>query len=388
MNENDPLIDPFGRAITYLRVSVTDRCDMRCVYCMAEHMTFLPRQELLTIEELDELCQHFVALGVRKIRLTGGEPLVRRGIFDLIERLGKTIGSGLDELTLTTNGNALVRDAARLASHGIKRVNVSMDTIDDARFASITRWGKLPRVMEGIEAAQKAGLRVKVNAVLLKGLSEPQAMIDWCYAHGTDLVFIEAMPMGEIESGQREAQHWSVSDLATSLEAEGYDLRPLAVTTGGPARYFQCTAPHWQVPSGQDEATPVWSMSGAHRRTSHADDAGLRLGFITPLSHNFCAGCNRVRLTCTGKLFLCLGQDDNADLCRLIRAAPDVGPADATGATGATGANGSAVVDARATWIRQGLHRAVAKKPWGHEFAITPQGRNVSVERHMSLTGG
>ncbi len=349
------LIDPFGRAITYLRVSVTDRCDMRCTYCMAEHMSFVPRAELLTLEELHELCQHFIGLGVRKLRLTGGEPLVRRGIFTLLEQLGQYIDSGgLDELTLTTNGNSLVRDAEKLVACGIRRVNVSLDSLDAATFQTITRWGKLERVLEGIRAAQQAGLRVRINSVLVKGVSEPKRLIAWCAQENLDLAFIEVMPLGDIgnTTTARVDQHWSIADLTAQLREDGYALQATDHGTGptaGPARTYHCTPP--------------------------GSDTSSRVGFITPLSHNFCASCNRVRLTCTGQLFLCLGQDDNADLRAVLRSAP---PIDA----------GVDAGDARAAYIRAGLHRAVAKKPWGHDFAISPNTPNVAVQRHMSFTGG
>ena len=285
-----PVIDPFGRGITYLRVSVTDRCDLRCVYCMAEDMTFLPKADILSLEELDRVCGAFVRLGVRKLRLTGGEPLVRRDVLSLFRSLGARLGHGLDELTLTTNGTQLTRHAEALAAAGVRRVNVSLDTLDPATFGAITRWGRIDRTLEGIFAAKAAGLAVKINAVALQGVNEHEfdAMLAWCGEHGFDLCLIETMPMGEIEPDRVE-QYLPLSLVRARLR-ERWTLKPTDYQTGGPARYFDVA------------------------------ETGRRIGFITPMTHNFCESCNRVRLTCTGTLYMCLGQDDAADLRRVLRA--------------------------------------------------------------------
>jgi cyclic pyranopterin phosphate synthase len=327
------MIDPFGRAVTYLRVSVTDRCDFRCTYCMAEDMVFLPKSDLLTLEELDRLCTVFIRRGVRKLRLTGGEPLVRRNVMWLIERLGQRLGSGLDELTLTTNGSQLARHAQGLAAAGVKRLNVSLDTLDAQKFAQITRWGRLPQVMEGIFAAKAAGLDVKINAVALAGQNEDEFddMLIWCGRHGFDLTLIETMPMGDIEE-DRSARYLPLSLVKTQL-ARRWTLNESGYTSGGPARYYDVA------------------------------ETGQRLGLITPMTHNFCEGCNRVRLTCTGTLYMCLGQDDAADLRAPLRASASDGLLD------------------------DAITRAIAAKPKGHDFVI---GRNArpAVKRHMSVTGG
>ena len=330
-----PLIDPFARPITYLRVSVTDRCDFRCVYCMAEHMQFLPKADLLTLEELDRLSTAFIGLGVRKLRITGGEPLVRRGIMGLLRQVSRHLGAGLDELTLTTNGSQLARHAAELADIGVRRVNVSLDTLDADKFAAITRWGRLPQVLEGIRAATDAGLRVKINAVALKGVNDSELfqMVQWCGDQGHDLTFIEVMPMGEMGEENRLDQYWPLSDLRARL-AERYTLIDLAERTGGPARYVQLA------------------------------QTGQKIGFITPLTHNFCESCNRVRVTCTGELFMCLGQEDNADLRAPLRASPD----DAT--------------------LRETIRAAIARKPKGHDFDYSRQAVAGQMTRHMSHTGG
>jgi GTP 3',8-cyclase len=330
-----PLIDPFHRAITYLRVSVTDRCDFRCAYCMAEHMTFLPRAELLSLEELDRLCTAFVGLGVRKLRITGGEPLVRKDIMTFFRAMGRHLASGaLEELTLTTNGSQLRRYAADLAACGVRRVNVSLDTLDEAKFADITRWGRLGQVLDGIDAAVEAGLKVKINAVALKGFNDGEAhrLVEWCGARGFDLTFIEVMPMGEID-GDRLDQYWSLEDVRARL-AERWTLVDVPDRTGGPARYVRLA------------------------------ETGQRIGFITPLTHNFCESCNRVRLTCTGQLYMCLGQDDDADLRAVLRANPD----------------DAALVDA--------IREAIARKPRGHDFDYSRRTVTGTVGRHMSLTGG
>jgi cyclic pyranopterin phosphate synthase len=326
------MIDPFGRAITYLRVSVTDRCDFRCVYCMAEDMVFLPKKDLLTLEELDRLCGAFIRHGVTKLRLTGGEPLVRRDVMWLIRGLGARIGDGLEELTITTNGSQLAKYADDLFAAGVRRINVSIDTLDAQKFTAITRWGKLPTVIEGVMAAKAAGLKVKINAVALAGVNEDEfdAMIEWCGAHGFDLCLIETMPMGEIAG--RAAQYLPLSLVQTRL-ARRWTLNATDYATGGPARYVTIA------------------------------ETGQRLGFITPLTHNFCEGCNRVRVTCTGTLYMCLGQDDAADLRTPLRAT-----------------EGDAALDAA-------IFEAIARKPKGHDFVI---GRTAApaVKRHMSVTGG
>lgn len=294
---NAPLIDPFARPITYLRVSVTDRCDFRCVYCMAEHMQFLPKADLLTLEELDRLCTSFIGLGVRKLRITGGEPLVRRGIMGFFRQISRHLGEGLDELTLTTNGSQLGKYAQELVDCGVRRVNVSLDTLDPEKFARITRWGRLQQVLDGIEAAARAGLRVKINAVALKGVNDSELfdLVNWCGQQGHDLTFIEVMPMGDLGNEDRLDQYWPLTDLRAQL-AQRFTLIDLAERTGGPARYVQL------------------------------QETGQKIGFITPLTHNFCESCNRVRVTCTGELYMCLGQEDRADLRAPLRASEDDAP--------------------------------------------------------------
>ena len=328
------MIDPFGRAITYLRVSVTDRCDLRCVYCMAEDMTFLPKADVLSLEELEALCGAFIRQGVRKLRITGGEPLVRRNVMSLFQRLGERIGRGLDELTLTTNGTQLAKYAEGLAAAGVRRVNVSLDTLDPARFTRITRWGRLERVLEGIAAAKAAGLHVKVNAVALRGENEDELgdMLAWCGAEGHDLCLIETMPMGDI-GGDRTDQYLPLS-IARARLRQRFTLVETGFQTGGPARYFDVA------------------------------ETGTRVGFITPMTHNFCEACNRVRLTCTGTLYMCLGQDDAADLRRVLRAGV-----------------GEAGLDAA-------IAEAITRKPKGHDFIIDRRTTAPAVARHMSLTGG
>jgi cyclic pyranopterin phosphate synthase len=328
------LIDPFGRHVTYLRVSVTDRCDFRCVYCMAEDMTFLPKAELLSLEELDRLCTAFVRLGVRKLRLTGGEPLVRRNVMWLIRALGRQVGQGLDELTLTTNGSQLARFADELFDAGVRRINVSIDTLDADRFVAITRWGRLEKVMDGLAAAKRAGLRIKVNAVALKGVNEDEfdRLIAWCGDEGFDLTLIETMPMGDID-GDRTDQYLPLSLVRARLK-ERWTLTDVPHRTGGPARYVR------------------------------VEETGGLLGFITPLTHNFCEACNRVRLTCTGTLYMCLGQDDAADLRAPLRAS-----------------EGDAALEAA-------IREAITRKPKGHDFVIDRRHRRPAVARHMSVTGG
>ena len=329
------MIDPFGRHISYLRVSVTDRCDFRCVYCMAEDMTFLPKAELLTLEELDRLCSAFVRKGVRKLRLTGGEPLVRKNVMQLIHGLGRHLRSGaLDELTLTTNGSQLARYADELAAAGVRRINVSVDTLDPARFQAITRWGRLEKVQEGLAAAKRAGLKVKINAVALRGVNEDEfdRMIAWCGDEGFDLTLIETMPMGDID-GDRTDQYLPLSVVRARL-MERWTLDESDYRTGGPARY--CTV----------------------------RETGGRLGFITPLTHNFCESCNRVRLTCTGTLYMCLGQDDAADLRAPLRAS-----------------EGDELLEGA-------IDEAIGRKPKGHDFIIDRRHKKPAVARHMSHTGG
>jgi len=330
------MIDPFGRHISYLRVSVTDRCDFRCVYCMAEDMTFLPKADLLTLEEMDRLCSAFVRRGVRKLRLTGGEPLVRKNVMSLIRSLSRHLESGaLDELTLTTNGSQLGKYAAELAACGVKRVNVSIDTLDPEKFTAITRWGKLGPVLDGIKAANAAGIRVKVNTVALKGVNDDEVfdIIEWCGREGHDLTFIEVMPMGDIGGENRLDQYLPISLLRAKIKTR-VTLDEIDYRTGGPARYVRVA------------------------------ETGQRIGFITPLTHNFCESCNRVRLTCTGTLFMCLGQDDAADLRAPLRASAD---------------------DAL---LMQAMDEAIARKPKGHDFIIDRRHQGPAVGRHMSVTGG
>jgi cyclic pyranopterin phosphate synthase len=331
------LVDPFARAITYLRVSVTDRCDFRCVYCMSEHMEFLPKAELLSLEELDRLCSAFVGLGVRKLRVTGGEPLVRKNIMSFFRAMARHLEDGsLEELTLTTNGSQLGRYAADLAACGVRRVNVSLDTLDASKFARITRWGRLAQVLEGIEAAAAAGLGVKINTVALKGVNDDEVdrLIAWCGERGFDLTFIEVMPMGDLGNENRLDQYWSLRDLRAAIEGR-WTLRDTPERTGGPARYVRVA------------------------------ETGGRIGFITPLTHNFCESCNRVRLTCIGQLFMCLGQDADADLRAVMRARP--------------GEDAPLVAAIRA---------AIARKPKGHDFDYGRQTVQGQVARHMSHTGG
>ncbi len=332
----EPLIDPFERAITYLRVSVTDRCDFRCVYCMSEDMAFLPKRDVLTLEELDRLCGAFVARGVRKLRLTGGEPLVRRNIMWLIRRLGRHLETGaLDELTLTTNGSQLSRYAGELVDAGVRRINVSLDTLDAQKFKDITLWGRFEQVMEGIRDAKEAGLAIKINMVALKGVNDDEltAMVAWCGEHGHDLTFIEVMPMGEIGAGARLDQNKPLSRVRARL-MEDFTLEEIDYRTGGPARYMR------------------------------VGETGGRVGFITPMTHNFCESCNRVRLTCTGTLFMCLGQEDAADLRAPLRASEGDEP------------------------LIEAIQEAIGRKPKGHDFIIDRRRANPAVPRHMSVTGG
>lgn len=329
------LIDPFGRHVSYLRVSVTDRCDFRCVYCMSENMTFLPRQDLLALEELDRVCSAFIAQGVRKLRLTGGEPLVRKGIMTLVESLSRHLKSGaLEELTLTTNGSQLAKYAKELAQHGVKRINVSVDTLNEKKFREITRWGELPKVLDGIKAAQDAGIHVKINAVALKGVNEHEipSMVRWCHEQKADLTLIETMPLGDID-GDRTDQYLPLSVVRAQL-MDQFTLEDIPYKTGGPARYVR------------------------------VKETGGRIGFITPLTHNFCESCNRVRLTCTGTLFMCLGQEDAADLRKPLRASESDGP------------------------LNQAILEAISRKPKGHDFIIDRNHNKPALSRHMSVTGG
>ncbi len=335
MHSSPALIDPFGRHVSYLRVSVTDRCDFRCVYCMAEDMTFLPRKDLLTLEELDRLCSAFIAQGVKKLRLTGGEPLVRKGIMTLVESLSRHLKSGaLEELTLTTNGSQLAKYAKELALHGVKRINVSVDTLNPAKFKEITRWGDLSKVLDGIKAAQDAGLSIKINAVALKGVNEHEIpdMIRWCHEQKLELTLIETMPLGDID-GDRTDQYLPLSVVRAQL-MEQFTLIDDPHKTGGPARYMT------------------------------VKETGGRIGFITPLTHNFCESCNRVRLTCTGTLYMCLGQEDAADLRAPLRASESDG------------------------LLHAAIAEAISRKPEGHDFIIDRTHNKPAVSRHMSVTGG
>ncbi len=329
------MIDPFGRHVSYLRVSVTDRCDFRCQYCMSEDMSFLPKKDVLSLEELDRLCSAFVRKGVKKLRLTGGEPLVRRGIMSLISGLGRHIKSGeLEELTLTTNGSQLANYADGLAEAGIKRINVSLDTLDGEKFAKITRWGKLDKVMVGIRAAKAAGLKIKINTVALRDFNEDEfdTLVAWCGEQGFDMTLIETMPMGDI-GGDRADQYVPLSDVRRRLE-EKWTLSDIPFRSGGPARYVEVA------------------------------ETGQKLGFITPMTHNFCESCNRVRLTCTGTLYMCLGQDDATDLRAPLRAS-----------------EGDELLE-------RAIDEAIGRKPKGHDFVIERGRSGPAVARHMSVTGG
>ena len=334
-NHPGTMIDPFGRTISYLRVSVTDRCDLRCFYCMSEDMTFLPKADLLTLEELDRLCSVFIEKGVRKLRLTGGEPLVRRNVMSLVRSLSRHLDSGaLDELTLTTNGSQLARFANELRDCGVRRINVSLDTLDPARFKAIPRWGDIDKVLSGIEAARAAGLAVKINAVALKNVNEDEipALMEWAHGKGMTLTLIEVMPMGDIGTGRID-QYLPLSLLRSRL-ATRYTLTDLDDSTGGPARYVRVS------------------------------ETGGKIGFITPMTHNFCESCNRVRVTCTGTIHTCLGHEDASDLRRPLRASPDN------------------------ELLSQAIDRAIGLKPKGHDFVIDRRHNRPSVSRHMSVTGG
>jgi cyclic pyranopterin phosphate synthase len=331
---SQPLTDPFGRQIAYVRVSVTDRCDYRCVYCMSEDMNFLPKRDVLSLEELDRLCSAFVGLGVRKLRVTGGEPLVRRNVMSLFRGLERHLESGaLDEVTLTTNGSQLARFAGELADCGVKRINVSLDTLDPDKFRAVTRWGDLGVVLKGVDAAVAAGLKIKINTVALKGFNESEArgLVQWAHGRGFDITFIEVMPLGDMER-DRADQFLPLTDLRADLE-RGLTLAPSSYATGGPARYHD------------------------------VKETGGRLGFITPLTHNFCESCNRVRVTCTGTLYMCLGQEDAADLREPLRSSESDEP------------------------LIGAIRAAIARKPKGHDFVIARAARPAT-KRHMSATGG
>ena len=331
-----PLIDPFARAITYLRLSVTDRCDFRCVYCMSENMTFLPKRDLLTLEELDRLCTSFIGLGVRKLRITGGEPLVRRDIMSFFQGMSRHLQSGaLEELTLTTNGSQLHRFAGDLYAAGVRRINISIDTLDEAKFAEITRWGKLVNVLRGIDAALEAGLKVKLNSVALKDFNENELfdLTEFCDARDMDLTFIEVMPMGDLGEEDRVGQYWALNDLQAKL-ATRYTLTDLPDRTGGPARYLRL------------------------------EETGQRVGLITPLTHNFCESCNRVRVTCTGEIYTCLGQEGSADLREPLRAS-----------------EGNNILE-------NAIRAAIGNKPKGHDFDYSRGNEGGKMSRHMSHTGG
>jgi cyclic pyranopterin phosphate synthase len=334
MSKPAPLVDQFARRITYLRLSVTDRCDLRCSYCMPERQTFLPRAEVLSLEELHELALGFIARGITKIRLTGGEPLVRRDMIELVRALGRKLGDGLDELTLTTNATRLSEFADDIAAAGVRRINISLDTRDRERFARLARRDSLPQVLEGIAAAKQAGLKVKLNTVALKGENEDEleSLVDWAHGHGHDITFIETMPLGDID-GDRTDQYLPLSLVRARL-ARRFTMTDLAESTGGPARYVRVA------------------------------ETGGKIGFITPLTHNFCESCNRVRLTCTGTLYMCLGQEDAADLRAPLRASPE---------------------DAL---LQAAIEEAISRKPKGHDFVIDRRSKRPAVARHMSVTGG
>ena len=336
MNNIPKLIDPFNRAITYLRVSVTDRCDFRCVYCMSENMNFLPKADLLTLEELDKMCTAFISQGVEKLRITGGEPLVRRNIMEFFNSISRHLKTGaLKELTLTTNGSQLHRFAEQLAEIGIKRINVSLDTLNEEKFSQITRWGRLVQVLKGIDAALAAGIKIKINTVALKDFNEDELekIVKWCANRKMDLTFIEVMPMGDIGNENRLNQYWPLSDLRKRL-TKTWTLKDTDEQTGGPARYVRVY------------------------------ETGQKIGFITPMTHNFCESCNRVRLTCTGELFQCLGQEDQVDLRKVLRKNPEIEP------------------------LIKAIHNAISKKPKGHDFDYSRQSILGQMSRHMSHTGG
>lgn len=329
------MIDRFGRSITYLRISVTDRCDFRCIYCMPEHMTFLPKKDILTLEEIERICAAFVRKGVKRIRITGGEPLVRRNVMTLFEQLGAQLGPhGLDEITLTTNGSQLARHADALRAAGVRRINVSLDTRDPAKFRAITRWGEISKVLDGIDAVRALGLAVKINMVAMRGINEDEIadMLEWSHGRGMDMTLIETMPLGEIDGSRIE--HYLPLSLVRSRLSKRFTMEETDYRTGGPARYVRIA------------------------------ETGGRLGFITPLTHNFCENCNRVRLTCTGQLFMCLGQDDEADLKVPLRESRDD------------------------RLLETAIDEAISRKPRGHDFVIDRRRTEPALVRHMSVTGG
>ncbi len=334
IENSNKLIDPFGRDVNYLRVSVTDRCDFRCTYCMAEDMQFLPKKDILSLEELEAVCRVFMKLGTRKIRLTGGEPLVRKGIMQVINNLGKEVGNLLDELTITTNGSQLETKAEELYNAGVRRINVSLDHLDPIKFKEITRWGDLEKVKRGLDKARNVGLKIKINTVAISEFNQFHLpdILRWCGKEGFDMTIIEVMPMGDIGADKRYGQYLPLSQVRSDLENE-FTLRDLPERTSGPARYVS------------------------------VKETNNKLGFITPLTHNFCESCNRVRLTCTGVLYMCLGQDDNADLKKVLR-------------------------EKGTEALENAIRNAISRKPKGHDFEISRQSANVSVKRHMSLTGG
>ena len=334
IENSNKLIDPFGRDVNYLRVSVTDRCDFRCTYCMAEDMQFLPKKDILSLEELEAVCRVFMKLGTRKIRLTGGEPLVRKGIMQVINNLGREVGNSLDELTITTNGSQLETKAEELYNAGVRRINVSLDHLDPIKFKEITRWGDLEKVKKGLDKARNVGLKIKINTVAISGFNQFHLpdILRWCGKEGFDMTIIEVMPMGDIGADKRYGQYLPLSQVRSDLENE-FTLRDLPERTSGPARYVS------------------------------VKETNNKLGFITPLTHNFCESCNRVRLTCTGVLYMCLGQDDNADLKKVLR-------------------------EKGTEALENAIRNAISRKPKGHDFEISRQSANVSVKRHMSLTGG
>ena len=334
IENSNKLIDPFGRDVNYLRVSVTDRCDFRCTYCMAEDMQFLPKKDILSLEELEAVCRVFMKLGTRKIRLTGGEPLVRKGIMQVINNLGREVGNSLDELTITTNGSQLETKAEELYNAGVRRINVSLDHLDPIKFKEITRWGDLEKVKRGLDKARNVGLKIKINTVAISEFNQFHLpdILRWCGKEGFDMTIIEVMPMGDIGADKRYGQYLPLSQVRSDLENE-FTLRDLPERTSGPARYVS------------------------------VKETNNKLGFITPLTHNFCESCNRVRLTCTGVLYMCLGQDDNADLKKVLR-------------------------EKGTEALENAIRNAISRKPKGHDFEISRQSANVSVKRHMSLTGG
>ena len=337
MTRYPPLIDPFNRKINYLRVSVTDRCDFRCVYCMSEKMQFLPKKDLLTLEELDKICSVFIEMGITKLRITGGEPLVRRNILSFFKSISRHLITGdLKELTLTTNGSQLKKFARPLFDLGVKRVNISLDTLNHEKFKRITRWGKLDQVLEGIQEAKEAGLAIKINKVALKKTNQDELnkFIQWCGDEGFDLTFIEVMPMGDFGEEDRLDQYWSLKDLKEELDKK-WTLKDLSLNTGGPARY------------------------------SEISETGQKVGFITPLTHNFCESCNRVRMTCTGQLFMCLGQEEDADLRSALREGSD-----------------------NDHLLRKRIMQAVDRKPKGHDFDYSRKKISGQMSRFMSHTGG